>query len=130
MNSTNGSPSFRVNPTSKFKRNVKDLTKSYKGQRLQQAFLQCVSGIVISLTQNPRPEKSRLEPIPHGVIIPDKWEFRKLVFKMPERSGASGEGRLMYAVDFNESQIFLIWLYTHKDFEGRPSDGDLRKLLR
>ena len=130
MNSTNGSPSFKVVRSDKFERTTKVLKKDYKGQRSQQAFVACVSGIITTLTRNPRPEGSRLEPIPHGVTIPEHWEFRKLVFLMPERSGASGQGRMMYAVDLNSSIISLLWIYTHEEFAGRPSDGDLRQLLR
>lgn len=130
MNSESGLPSFRVVLSAKFQRTVKSLKKNYKGGRSQQAFVDCVAGIVEALIKSPRLEASRLEPIPKGTNIPPEWEFRKLVFPMPGRSGASGEGRLMYLVNFNKCLIELVWIYSHEEFAGRPPEKDLKQLLQ
>jgi hypothetical protein len=130
MNSENGSPSFRVIPSGKFERTARKLKKDYKGQRSQQAFVDCLAAIVDALTKNSRLEASRLEPIPKGVEISNDQEFRKLVFPMPGRSGASGEGRLMYLVNYNDYLIKLVWIYTHEEFASRPPEKDLKQLLQ
>lgn len=129
MNSENGSPVFRVIASHKFTRTVKNLKKGYKSKRSEQEFVDCIAGIVEFLTQDPRPDSSRLEPLPKGVDILN-WEFRKLMFALPERSGASGEGRLMYLVNYGECLIKLVWIYTHEEFKGRPPEKDLKQMLQ
>jgi hypothetical protein len=89
---------FSVQPTPKFERSAKILKKSFKSKRQEQTFVDCVTAIVQSLVQEPRDPDSRLEPIPKGLNVPENGEFRKLVFQVPGKSGAAGEGRLMYGV--------------------------------
>lgn len=129
MSSENGSPVFKIIAADKFTRTAKSLKKGYKSKRSEQEFVNCVAGIVESLTKDARPDSSRLEPVPKGVNILD-WEFRKLMFTLPERSGASREGRLMYMVNYNECLIKLVWIYTHEEFKGRPPEKDLKQLLQ
>jgi hypothetical protein len=130
MNSDLGSPTYRVIPSDKFTRAAKVMKKSYKSNRESQAFLDCLASLVEQLTQNPRLENSRLEPIPKGVDLQGGWEFHKLCFSVPGRSGASGEGRIMYLVNSTTNIIKLAWLYTHAEFKGRPVDRDLKQLLQ
>ena len=132
MNSETGSPpnnvGYKVIPSAKFTRNLKALKKQYKSKRAAQPFIDCIGDIVEALSQNPYPDASRLEPWPN--ISYPSWEFRKLIFSVPGRSGASGEGRLMYLVNQQRLLILLIWLYTHEDFKKRPPDKDLKTLMR
>ena len=121
---------FKVQPTSKFERSVKVLKKSFKSKRQEQTFVDCVTAIVGSLVQEPRDPDSRLEPIPKGLDLSENCEFRKLVFQVPGKSGAAGEGRLMYWVSYENNLITLLWIYTHEDFKGRPADQDLKQVLR
>lgn len=129
MSSETGSPAFNVIPSGKFTRTSKLLKKRYKGSIAKQDFVNCITGIVESLANNPRLSNSRLEPWPKNVYNPD-WEFRKIQFAMPGLSGASGEGRLMYLVNYNQCLLKLVWLYTHEEFEKRPSEKDLQQILR
>lgn len=124
-----GSPNFRVIPTPKFTRTAKDLKKGYKGSNEKPLFVDCIANLVELLTLNPRPVNSRLEPWPGGKRA-QSWEFRKLVFQMPNRTGASGEGRLMYLVNDSDYLIQLIWIYTHDEFKKRPPDKSLKQILR
>ena len=130
MNSDPGSPTYRVIPSDKFARAAKVMKKSYKSSRESQAFLDCLASLVEQLIQDPRPENSQLEPIPKGVNLQDEWEFHKLFFRVPGRSGASGEGRIMYLINPITYVIKLVWLYTHAEFKGRPADKDLKQLLQ
>jgi hypothetical protein len=130
MSLGNGFLVFEVQPTSKFERSAKVLKKSFKSKRQEQAFVDCVTAIVRSLVQEPRDPDSRLEPIPKGLDLPKNCEFRKLVFQVPGRSGAAGEGRLIYWVSYEKNLIMLLWIYTHEEFKGRPADQDLRQVLR
>ena len=129
MSSENGSPVFKIIASDKFTRTAKSLKKGYKSKRSEQEFVDCVAGIVEALTQDPRPDSSRLEPLPKGVDISD-WEFRKLMFDLAGRSGASGEGRLMYLLKYSECLLKLVWIYTHEEFKGRPPEKDLKQMLQ
>ncbi|MEM9006862.1 MAG: hypothetical protein AAGE59_25460 [Cyanobacteria bacterium P01_F01_bin.86] len=130
MTSENGSARYRLVPSDKFARSLKTLKKSYKSKREAQTFADVIGDIVEVLTHQPRPDSSRLEPWPANLTSPDDWEFRKLVFLVPGRKGASGEGRLMYLVNDQQLVIRLIWLYTHEDFKKRPPEKDLKTLMR
>ena len=130
MTSENGSPRYRVVPSDKFVRALKILKKTYKSKRETQIFTDEIASIVEVLTYHPRPDSSRLEPWPANLNSPDDWEFRKLVFPVPGRKGASGEGRLMYLVNDQRLVLRLVWLYTHEEFKKRPPDKDLKSLMR
>ncbi len=129
MNLENGLPKYRFALSAKFVRAIKVFKKSYKSKREAIAFTECISNIVEGLAQQPNLEGSRLEPWPAKLSYPD-WEFRKLVFSVPHRKGASGEGRLMYLLNVERCIIQLVWLYTHENFEKRPADKDLKILMR
>ena len=142
MNSEHGSPasdpsqpgqsepnSYRVIASGKFERSVKALKKDYKSSRDADAFLGVVTNIVHGLTLHPRPEDSRLESWPANLRSND-WEFRKLVFTLPGRRGASGQGRLMYLLSDTLKLIKLVWIYTHEEFQKRPPDRDLKGIMQ
>lgn len=124
-----GLPQFKVQPLPKFERSAKGLKKGFKSKRQSQAFVDRVKSIVSELVDEPRHPDSRLEPIPGAIEVPDGWEFRKLVFDVPGRTGAAGEGRLIYVVNYEACLIKLLWLYSHEEFEKRPADKDLKQLL-
>lgn len=129
MNLENGSSSYRIAPSAKFTRAVKGYQKTYKSKREAKAFLDCIGNIVDTLSQSPKPQNSRQEPWPANLSYP-VWEFRKLTFSMPGRSGASGQGRLMYLVNDQLMIICLFWLYTHEENKKRPPDKDMKTLMQ
>lgn len=116
-------------PSGKFERSVKLLKKSYKSKQDAQTFVAVVTNIVQGLVIEPRPGSSRLEPWPSNLWSDDR-EFRKLVFILPGRKGASGEGRLMYLIDDARQIIHLVWIYTHEEFKKRPPDKDLKGIMQ
>jgi hypothetical protein len=83
------------------------------------------------LCSDPYLPQSRSEPSPSNIILPEGLEFRKMTFKMqPRRGGASGEGRLMYLVDWDQYLIILAWIYTKDEFSGRPDDESLMSEIK
>ena len=130
MNLNPGSQPYKIILSVKFERSTKTLKKSYKSDRETQDFIKAITSIVTQLLENPRPENSRPEPIPKGIDLQNEWEFRKLFFPIPHRSGASGEGRLMYLINPSQFIVKLVWLYTHAEFKGRPADKDLKQILQ
>ena len=80
------------------------------------------------LTINPYPSKARAEPLPKGLKLPDKYQFYKLAITIAQ--GASGKIRLMYLVEENKRVIKLLWIYSHQQFEKRPSDRVLKDVIQ
>lgn len=48
---------------------------------------------------------------------------------MPGLSGAARQGRIMWLICDASKTVSLIWIYTHSEFEKRPADKDLKKVL-
>ncbi|MGB3297889.1 MAG: type II toxin-antitoxin system RelE/ParE family toxin [Phormidesmis sp.] len=129
MNSENGSPNYEVSLSPKFARAIKVLKKKYKSKREAKAFVEAISDIVEELAQFPEPKESRQEPWPSNLNYAE-WNLRKLTFPLPGRSGAVGQGRLIYLVNDQLRIIHLLWPYTHEEFDKRPPDKDLKSLIQ
>ena len=48
---------------------------------------------------------------------------------MPQLRGAAEQGRLIYLLDITKKEVVLVWIYTHAEFEKRPPDQNLKRLL-
>jgi hypothetical protein len=84
---------------------------------------------ILTVDPRPRPPLGSLEPWPKGTSC-EGWELWKLKFPMPKiSSGAARQGRLIYLINGAEKKVGFIWIYTHAEFEKRPSDKILKDLL-
>ena len=92
--------------------------------------IDAITELVNCLASNPYLPDSNPEPLPKGLAMSDDWKFYNLRFRMPNLSGASGQGRLMYLVSESQKIIKLAWIYTHAEYAKRPEDRDLKDLLR
>lgn len=114
---------FSIESSEQFERSFKKLAKAM-GQHL-------VNHVTLALEQlidDPYPPSARQEPLPSRFPLPNNWTFHKLELKVGR--GASGQIRLMYLVDAEVRIIRLVWLYSHEQFAKRPSDPDLRNVLK
>lgn len=118
-----GSPLFSLEVSDSFKRSLKKLSKAYKGK-----FVETVTKTLERLIVNPYPPEASDEPLPSRMKLLDGWSFHKLRFKIGK--GASGLIRLMYLVNDEERRIKPLWIYSHEQFEKRPPDRDLAKVLK
>jgi hypothetical protein len=84
---------------------------------------------IISVNPRPRPPFGHLEPWPKGSSYTE-WELWKLEFKMPQLRGAVGQGRLIYLLNSTAKKIVIVWIYTHAEFEKRPPEKNLKRLLQ
>ncbi|NEO58997.1 MAG: hypothetical protein F6J98_00640 [Moorea sp. SIO4G2] len=109
-----------------FYRSLKKLAKEHKVHK--NSFFLRVTQVLENLIENPYPINSRQEPLPKKSKLPQGWTFHKLEFRFAK--GASGQIRLMYLVNTTTSVIKLVWIYTHKQFEKRPDDKDLRSVIQ
>jgi hypothetical protein len=126
------SGSFRTKRLENFNRTFKALIKSHyrKNRQAKAEFEKQVAGLIFLLRSDPRPRPpfGGMEPWPKGSHR-EEWELRKLYFDMPGYRGEAGEGRLIYMIHEEESTAYLLWIYTHAEFVGRPPDKSLRRLV-
>ncbi|WP_375496845.1 hypothetical protein [uncultured Nostoc sp.] len=59
--------------------------------------------------------------------IPQGWSFHKL---LKVSKGALGQIRLMYLVNTIDCVIKLVWIYSHEQFEKRPTEVELKSVLK
>jgi len=80
------------------------------------------------LIDDPFPNKSRREPLPRKIQLPEGLTFHKLELWFSE--GASGQIRLMYLVNATTYTITLLWIYSHEQYAKRPGDADISNVIR
>lgn len=113
-----GSQPFSIEPSDHYCRSFKKLKKVIKPH------LDKIGDELEGLLINPYPNKSRQEPLPRQLKLPEDWTFHKLEIRVAK--GASGQIRLMYLVNETTSTIKLVWIYSHEQFAKRPADGDIQ----
>jgi mRNA-degrading endonuclease YafQ of YafQ-DinJ toxin-antitoxin module len=118
-----GSNRFSIEETENFKRSFKKLGKVHKSGLINE-FARILEGLL----DHPYPSNAREEPLPSNVRLPEGWTFHKIAFKVAR--GASGQIRLMYLVNEEFRRIRLLWLYSHEQFVGRPSDKSLKSVIQ
>jgi hypothetical protein len=110
-----------------FKRSFRKL---YKGTAvgLKPILLDQLESVITGLAEDQRPTLSGMEPCPKKIIVPPLCEFRKLTFTIS--TGAAGQIRLMYLVNFDLRLIKPLFVYSHKQFATRPSDSEMRDFMK
>jgi mRNA-degrading endonuclease RelE of RelBE toxin-antitoxin system len=122
-----GSLPYSLKSLDNFESSFKKLGKSYKSKTQREGFITVIEQAIENLTTNPYPTDSRSEPL-SGIAFPSSFRFCKLVIVVAK--GASGQIRLMYLVNEESKEIFLLWIYSHEMFAKRPPDKDLRNLIK
>ncbi len=113
---------YSIEESDNFKRSFKKLVK-FHGR----GFVDLVVELLENLIEDPYPLKSRREPTPGKLQLPEEWTFHKLEFTVSK--GASGQIRLMYLVNEDTCVIRTVWIYSHEQFVKRPSDKDLKAII-
>lgn len=128
----NGSEQFQIKLSNNFERSQQKLIRDRyrKNQAGLVKFVELLQKFLRILTVDPRPRPplGHLEPWPKGSSR-DGWELWKIEFKMPQIRGAAEQGRLIYLLDITKHEVVLLWIYTHAEFEKRPPDNNLKRLL-
>lgn len=116
-----------------FSRSYKAVIKAHyrKDPKARENFEKRLARYLAALRLDPRPSPpfGHTEPWPKGSHR-EGWELWKLEFDMPGLRGLAKHGRLIYMVDREGSTVYLLWVYTHVEFPGRPPDKSLRQLVR
>ncbi|MEM9927378.1 MAG: hypothetical protein AAF915_27175 [Cyanobacteria bacterium P01_D01_bin.50] len=114
---------FSIEETGNFKRSFKKLAKLYGND-----FVGIVAEVLENLIEEQFPIKSRREPLPGKIKLPEGWTFYKLEFQFGK--GASGQIRLMYLVNDLDYIIKPVWIYSHEQFAKRPGDKELKSIIK
>jgi hypothetical protein len=121
-----------VIPSGRFQRSVKDFIKNHykKNPKGEKEFKELVAGYYTSLATMPRQGLAPLEPWPASTpqTIQSDWELRKWDFSAPRLAGAARQGRFIYAVHKQMKVVVPFWMYTHKQFGGRPDQRPLKEV--
>ncbi len=96
-----GSCPFLIDKTEKFEKSLEKLVKSYK---------------------------SRSEPLPNGIKLPQEWVLYKL--RIMFAKGASGHIRIIYLVNEEDRIIKPLWIYNHQQFAKRPPEQDIETVIK
>jgi mRNA-degrading endonuclease RelE of RelBE toxin-antitoxin system len=118
-----GSTPFSIEKSDNFNRSFKKLAKAYRPD-----FVEYVAEVLEDLIEDQYPINSRNEPLPRKIELPQGWSFHKLEFRVSK--GASGQIRLMYLVNTTDCVIKLVWIYSHEQFQKRPTEVDLKSVLK
>lgn len=128
----NDSGEFQIVLSENFERNYQNLIRERyrKNSTAATEFAALIEQFITVLSVNPRPRPplGHLEPWPQGSNYPG-WELWKLEFKMPQLRGAAGQGRLIYLLETIKKEVIIVWIYTQAEFEKRPPDKNLKRLL-
>lgn len=119
---------YQIVPLERFETSLKKVIKNHyrKNERARGSFLELIEYYIAQLRENPGSNSfSEDESFPKG-CYDSKFKFKKIKFKTPELNGASGCGRFMYVLCEEKSRVYLVWIYTHNEFEKRPPEDDLR----
>jgi hypothetical protein len=111
----------------------KILKKHYKRKNKEkEQFEELIQEYIEKLKNNPI-EDSDLEPFPKGSAHPD-LEFRKKRWRrLPGLEGAARYGRLLFLISHTQKIVYLVWIYTHVEFQepnSRPPDKELTLEIR
>ncbi|UBF27029.1 type II toxin-antitoxin system RelE/ParE family toxin [Kovacikia minuta CCNUW1] len=118
-----GSTPFSIEESDNFKRSFKKLAKVHKG-----SFIELIAKTLEDLIDDQYPNNSRNEPLPGKIHLPEGWTFHKLELWVAK--GASGQIRLMYLINSTTYTIRLVWIYSHEQFAKRPTDADLKSVIK
>lgn len=128
-----GSGAYQTKPLNNFTTSYAKLVKKHyrKKRKDREGFEKLIEGFLRIMRSSPEPPAhlGHSEPWPHGAAE-EGFDLRKLHFDMPGIRGAAGEGRLMYLIAEEERVVYLVWIYTHDEFEKRPPEREIRRLLQ
>jgi hypothetical protein len=126
------SENFQIRLSQRFEKSFQDLIRSrYRGNDSANDFVEQVQSFIKLLEDSPRqkPPLGHLEPFPKG-SSKDGWELWKLEFSMPHLKGSAKKGRLIYLFNSSIKEVELIWIYTHAEFQKRPDDKELKRIIQ
>lgn len=123
---------YRVKSLPKFESTYRSLIKTHyrKDKKGAKEFEKLVDNFIEELKINPC-----LDSVSDSLSFPSKtaeqgFEFRKKRWrKLPNLQGAARFGRLIYLVCHPKKIVYLIWIYTHQEFQAphsQPPDKDLQ----
>lgn len=128
----NGSNNYQIRRLKKFEITYEALIKKHyrKDTKGRKEFQELVENYLRELEISPCSDcVSDNEPFPSNTAEQD-FEFRKKRWRrLPRLQGAARFGRLLFIVCHSKRIVYLIWIYTHAEYQepkSRPPDKDLK----
>lgn len=127
----NDGGNFEIRYSNKFEATYRSILRAHYRKNVAQGeeFEKLFDRLEESIVTDPYFPGVVREPWP-GPFGPPGWDLCKVKFLMPGLKGASKLGRLLYAVDGEDRQVYFLWVYTHQEFSKQPPTKDLRKAVR
>jgi plasmid stabilization system protein ParE len=126
------SDGYRLKLSPRWTRSLKAFLKAHfrKKPDAAEAFNKTIERLVAAICRDPTlGGHGELEPWPHKSFV-QGWNFRKVRFPLDALDGAARAVRLMYLEHPVDRMVVLVWLYSHAEFETRPSPTELAQALR
>lgn len=128
----NGSNKYRIRKLNKFETSHQALIKKHyrKDTKGKKEFVALIEDYERQIEVDPCSNcVSDPEPFPSNTAGQD-LEFRKKRWpRLPRLQGAARFGRLLFIVCRSKRIVYLIWVYTHAEFQepkSRPPDKELK----
>lgn len=132
MRKVTGSEDYQILPLANFDGSYEKLIKVHyqRDKKNREKFISTVSDFLKIIRKYPCDNRfSDSEGFP-GKSNNSGLELRKKRWKkLPGLDGISKHGRLIFTVDKTNKKVYLMWIYTHKQFKKRPPEEDLRKQI-
>lgn len=122
------SASWRIEHLPSGERSLKRFLKRFKGQQKETQFDYYYT-LIDGLRESGIHPLASQEPLPGSVSLPQLVELWKIRFKIPNLSGSLSRLRIIYLRNIEKRMVLIVYVYTHKDYEKRPSDKVLAKLI-
>lgn len=127
-----GCGGYQIRRLAKFETSYADLLKKHyrKDKKGREEFIKLVEDYIGELESSPCSDcVSDEEIFPADTADPD-FDFRKKRWRnLPRLQGCAKFGRLMFVVYHPQKIVYLVWIYTHAEYQkpkSRPPEKDLK----
>lgn len=131
----NGFQGYQIRRLKKFERTYELLIKSHyrRDKKSRGEFENLINSFIEELENSECPEElGEKEPFPNKTAQDDLDLRKKRWKKLPGLQGAARYGRLIFVVNKNLKIVYLVWIYTHAEYQepkSRPPDKELMQEL-
>lgn len=120
---------WQIDHLPKAESGLKRFLKPFKGKN-KEKYAYFYFSILEGLREQGLHPSADPEPLPGNISLPTEVELWKIRVDVPGLRGAISKLRILYLRYVLEERVLIISVYTHKEFEKRPPDHILAKLIK
>lgn len=133
----NGSQLYQIKFLQKFEKTYKELIKKHykKNKKAQKEFCNLIQNFLENqaFLENPSSQDFSDSLNFPSDTAEEGFEFRKKRWRrLPSLQGAARFGRLIFLIYHPRKIVYLVWIYTHAEFQkpkSQPPDKDLKRQI-